>query len=89
MMRVHPYAVLAVAILLPGFGYTAIGQPRRGLTMQLFMITLGFVTWHLTSPGQSLIGRLAGGLFPYALSIGECYRLARIRERAYQIGAAA
>jgi len=37
------------------------------------------VTWHLSSPSRSLIGRLAGGVFIYALSLPEAYRLARIR----------
>jgi hypothetical protein len=75
-----PYAVLAIAVLLPGFGYTAVGRPRRGLTMQLFMISLAFITWQLTTPAQSLLGRLAGGLFVYALSLPECYRLAKLRQ---------
>ena len=78
----HPYAVLAIALLLPGFGYAASGNARRGLTMQLFMISLAFVTWHLTTPAHSLIGRLSGGLFIYALSVPESYRLARIGEQA-------
>jgi len=75
----HPYLVLAIAILLPGFGHVVCGRTRRGLTMQLFMISLAFVTWNLTTPGQSLAGRLAGGLFVYALSIPEAYRLAKLR----------
>ena len=77
-----PYAVLAIAVLLPGFGYTAVGRARRGLTMQLFMISLAFVTWQLTTPAHSLAGRLAGGLFIYALSLPECYRLAKMRRIA-------
>ena len=75
----RPYMVLALALLLPGSGYVATGNARRGLTMQLFMISLAFVTWHLTTPDTSLIGRLSGGLFVYALSIPESYRLAKLR----------
>lgn len=74
-----PRAILAIAILLPGGGYVALGNTRRGLTMQMFMIALAIVTWHLTTPAQSLVGRLAGGLFVYALSLPECYRLAKLR----------
>jgi hypothetical protein len=74
-----PLAVLAIAIVLPGGGYVALGNTRRGLTMQMFMIALAIVSWHLTTPAQSLIGRLAGGLFVYALSLPECYRLAKLR----------
>jgi hypothetical protein len=47
--------------------------------MQLFMILGAFVTWHLAPQGASLAGKLAGGLFVYALSLPEAYRLARLR----------
>jgi hypothetical protein len=72
--------VLLAAVLLPGFGHVLAGQARRGLVMQMFMICLGFVTWRLTAPHTGLAGRLAGGLFVYAMSIPEAYRLARIRQ---------
>lgn len=74
----HPRLVLLIAAVLPGFGHVVCGQPRRGLVMQLFMISLAFVTWHLAPPERSLAGRLSGGLFVYALSILEAYRLARM-----------
>lgn len=75
----NPYLVLLIAILLPGMGHVVAGAPRRGLTMQFFMLALGFVTWHLSTPQTSMAGRLAGGLFVYALSLPEAYRLARLR----------
>jgi len=75
----HPYLVLAAAILLPGAGHILTGRAARGLTLQLFMLTLGFVTWQLTTPQHSLLGRLSGGLFVYALSIPDAYRSARLR----------
>lgn len=78
-----PYFVLAVAIILPGMGHVLVGQQKRGFTMQLFMILLAMITWHLTTPAQSLVGRLSGGLFVYALSIPEAYRLAKIRMIAW------
>ena len=74
-----PKLVLLIAILLPGFGHVVCGQARRGLAMQLFMLSLGFITWHLTTPQHSLVGRLSGGLFIYALSVMEAYKIARIR----------
>ncbi len=80
----HPYLVLAIAILLPGLGHVVCGRTRRGLTMQLFIISLAFVTWNLTTPAQSFAGRLAGGLFIYALSIPEAYRIAKLRWIAAQ-----
>jgi hypothetical protein len=80
----NPYLVLAAAILLPGSGYVLNGQVRRGFTMQMFMIALAFVSWHLAAPGASLIGKLAGGLFVYALTIPESYSFARARWLAAQ-----
>ena len=80
----NPYLVLLVAILLPGFGHVLNGQARRGLIMQLFMIVLAFVTWQLAPPSASFIGKLSGGLFVYALSIPEAYRVARIRWVAFE-----
>ena len=80
----HPYVVLAIAIFLPGFGHVVCGRAQRGLTMQLFMISLSFVTWNLTTPAQSFAGRLAGGFFIYALSIPDAYRVAKLRWVAAQ-----
>lgn len=79
----NPYLVLLAAILLPGFGHVLNGQARRGLTMQLFMIALAFVTWHLAPPSASLVGKLSGGVFVYALSLLEAYRVARLRWVAF------
>jgi hypothetical protein len=56
--------------------------------MQLFMLALGFVTWQLAPPTASLIGKLSGGLFVYALSLPEAFRAAKIRQLAYERGAA-
>ncbi len=79
----HPYAILAIATLLPGFGHVLCAQPARGLTFQLFMITLGIITWNMTTPQISYVGRLAGGLFIYAISVVDAYRLARLRWAAF------
>jgi hypothetical protein len=79
----HPYVILAVAVLLPGFGHVLCAQPQRGLVFQMFMIMMGLITWHLTTPQQSYVGRLAGGLFIYAISIVDAYRIARLRWAAW------
>jgi hypothetical protein len=75
----HPGVVLLIAILLPGFGHVVCGRTRRGFVMQMFMISLAFVTWHLAAPDRDLVGKLAGGLFIYALSILEAYSFAKVR----------
>jgi len=84
----NPYLVLAAAILLPGLGYVLNGQVKRGLIMQLFMIALAIVTWHLAPPQASFIGKISGGVFIYALSIPDAYRFARLRWEIFKRGAA-
>jgi hypothetical protein len=85
----QPYLVLVVAVLLPGCGHLLLGQQQRGLTFLFFMILLGLVTYHLTTPEQSLVGRYAGGLFVYALSLTDAYKLARIRYKRWRSSAQA
>jgi len=79
----NPYAVLLLAIILPGAGHVAIGEARRGLAFALFVLLFSYLTYMTTTPEQSFIGRHAGGFFIWALSIPDAYRRARIR---YSIG---
>ncbi len=79
---IDPRRVLLAAILLPGFGHVLCGAGTRGLMLQAFMILGGWITWHLTPPDRDLVGRLAGGLFIYALSIPDAYRIAKLRRVA-------
>lgn len=81
---ISPRLVLLLAILLPGAGHVAIGQVQRGLCFLLFAILLMVVTYATTTPEHSFIGRHAGGLFVWALSITDAYRLARIRQEAFR-----
>ena len=80
----HPLLVLPGRHPAAGLRPYALGLPLRGLTLQMFMIVFGLITWHLTTAQQSLIGRLAGGLFIYAISIMDAYRLAKLRWDAFQ-----
>ena len=75
----NPYIVLALAIVAPGAGHVAVGAPQRGLGFAFFSLLLALLCWHTTSPDISFIGRSAGGLFVWALSIPDAYRIARIR----------
>lgn len=82
----NPYAVLALAIAAPGAGHVAVGQPYRGLGFAFFALLFAILSWHTTSPEQSFIGRSAFGLFVWAISIPDAYKLARIREAAWRRG---
>jgi hypothetical protein len=81
---INPYAVLALAIALPGGGHVAVGQPYRGLGFAFFALLLALLSWHTTTPAHSFIGRSAGGLFVWAMSIPDAYKIARIRTEAWR-----
>lgn len=79
-----PGLVLAVALLLPGVGHVLQGFPQRGLMFAFFIVMLGWVTFNLTTPAHSPIGRYAGGIFIYGFSVLDAYKLARISATAWQ-----
>lgn len=79
----HPYAVLAVAAVLTGVGQVLNGQPARGLMMAFTALVLAWVSYNLTTPEHSFVGRYAGGFLIHAISMMDAYKLARLRwERA-------
>jgi hypothetical protein len=75
----HPMLIGLVAILLPGVGQVLNQQPQRGLTFLFFLLLGGWVSYHLTTPDHSFLGRYAGGIFVYAMSILDAYKWARVR----------
>ena len=80
----HPYLVLGLALMVPGAGHVAVGQAQRALGFVFFALMLGLLSWHTTTPDQSLIGRAAGGLFVWALSVPNAYRIARLNYEAWR-----
>jgi len=80
----HPYLVLLIAAAAPGSGHWAVGVIQRGVMFAWFMIVLGWISWRLTGPEISPIGRLAGGLLVYGISILDAYRIARFRWARYR-----
>jgi hypothetical protein len=75
----NPYLVLAVAILLPGVGQVLNRQPMRGLMFVCFAILLGGFTLKTAAPEVSFVGKMAGGLFVWAMAVLDAYKTARIR----------
>ena len=74
---INPYLVLALAVFLPGMGQVANGQPQRGFGFAFFTLIMALLSWHTTTADQSFVGRAAGGLFVWAMSIPDAYRTAR------------
>ena len=85
---INPYVVLGLSIVLPGSGHVALGLPFRGLGFAFFTLLLALMTWQVTAPTQSFVGRSAGGLFVWALSIPDAYRIARLRYEVWRVRAA-
>lgn len=79
-----PLVVLLVAILLPGVGQVLNNTPTRGFFMVCFMIMLGLITFNLAQPHISMVGKLSGGIFIYALSVIDAYYWARYRSERFR-----
>lgn len=75
----NPYAVLAIAVALPGVGQVMNRQPVRGLIFVFFCLLLGTYTYKTAGADISLIGKYAGGIFVWAVSILDAYKVARVR----------
>lgn len=79
-----PWLVLVLAILFPGSGHVALGMPQRGLVFLFFILLMSWITWHLTSDTHSFIGRHAGGILIYGLSVLDAYKWAKVRHEVHQ-----
>ena len=55
----------------------------RGLTFLFFAVLLGGFTLMTAAPEVSIVGKLAGGLFVWAMSIFDAYKTARIRHAVW------
>lgn len=79
-----PRLVLAAAILLPGAGQVINREPVRGLIFLFFLLLLGGFTLKTAAPDVSMVGKLAGGIFVYAMAIFDAYKRARIRSELWR-----
>ena len=82
----NPYLVLAVAAMLPGCGQVVNRQPTRGLLFVFFILLLGAFTLKTAAADVSIIGKLAGGIFVYAMSVLDAYQYARVRFETWRHG---
>ena len=76
---IHPLVVLLIAAVLPGVGQVVNGQPRRGLVFVFYTVLLGLITYAAAPASATAIGRVAGGVFVYAISLLDAYQVAARR----------
>lgn len=76
-----PWLVLPVALALPGMGQVLNNQPKRGLVMVFYMILLALLTYIVADADASFVGKVAGGVFVYAMSVMDAYRTAAVRRQ--------
>lgn len=83
----NPLLILASAIILPGSGQVFNREPFRGLIFVFFMLLLGGFTLVTAKPDVSIVGKLAGGIFVYAIAVYDAYKRARIRYETWRYAA--
>jgi len=76
--------VTLMAFVLPGSGQVFNGAPARGVVFQFGMILGAFITYQLTTPEISPLGRMAGGLLVYVFSIVDANGIAKLRVKAWE-----
>lgn len=81
-----PWLVLAVAALLPGMGQVLNNNATRAIVFLFFMMSLAIVSYQFTSPQHSFLGRHAGGVFIYVISLVDAFRIARLRREMFGMG---
>lgn len=80
----NPKWVLLIAILLPGMGQVINNAPKRGFMMACFIIILGLISFNLAQPNISMVGKLSGGIFIYAISVLDAYYWAKYRSERFK-----
>lgn len=78
-----PWQILLAALFFPGVGQLLNNMPQRALTMLLFLLFLTMVSYHLTTPQHSWLGRHAGGVFVYWMMVMDAHRWAKVRWDIY------
>ena len=75
--------VTLMAFVLPGSGQVFNGAPARGVIMQFGIVFAAFISYQLTTPEISPIGRMAGGLAVWVFSIVDANGIAKRRVHAW------
>lgn len=75
--RFRTLLVVISALLLPGSGHVILGKPRRGLLLLMWMYTMGYIVYQLTTPDIPFALRLSGGFAVWVISVIEVYRISK------------
>ena len=76
--------VTLMAFVLPGSGQVFNGAPARGVIFQFGIVLGAFISYELTTPDISPLGRMAGGLLVYVFSIVDANGIAKLRVKAWE-----
>jgi len=76
--------VTVMAFVLPGSGQVFNGAPARGVIMQFGMVMGAFISYQLTTPDTSPLGRMSFGLLVYVFSIVDANGIAGRRVKAWR-----
>ncbi|MFU1477269.1 hypothetical protein ACM25N_06020 [Roseovarius sp. C7] len=79
-----PLIVALVASVLTGMGQVMNGQAGRGLMMAFTALSLAWVSYNLTTPEHSFVGRYAGGFMIHAIAFMDAFREAKFRWLIWQ-----
>jgi len=69
--------VILMSLIIPSSGYVLLGKSKRGIMMFLWMFFFGYITYRLAPEGASSIGRIAGALAIWTLSVVEIHSIAK------------
>ncbi len=80
-VRLRNGLILLASMVIPGSGHVILGLPKRGLFMLFWMVLLGFLTSRFAGPDVSVVGRYAGGLAVWVLSVVDVHRILKVRRK--------
>ena len=69
--------ILLFSILIPGMGHLLLGRQVRGLIFVFWIIIFAYITFQLSTPDISAVGRFSGGIAVWLISVLEVYKILR------------
>jgi hypothetical protein len=81
--KLPKFVILLLSILIPGMGHLLLGRQVRGLIFIFWIIIFTYITFQLSTPDISALGRLSGGIAVWLLSVLEVYKILRKSKQAY------